>query len=141
MSYSTWFNNHAQKHYNIVKKISHLQKEDIIKYFNYDNMQKQEPSFCRLYEDNKKCHDIKELNCYLCACPYFRFNDNGFYTKNGKKVFSYCSINSKDGKEFVGDDAIHQDCSKCLVPHSKDFISKTFSKNWKDIMSDVKKIN
>ena len=75
MSYKSWFETHAKKHKKIVDKLAHLSDDEVIAYFDFDNMVKNEPDFCPLYKDNKKCHDTKELNCYLCACPNFRFDD------------------------------------------------------------------
>jgi hypothetical protein len=97
-----------------------------------------EPDFCPLYAKNQKCHDIEELNCYLCACPNFRFNDNGFETIKNKTLFSKCSINSKDGTKFESDTAIHQNCSGCIVPHNKKYIKENFSRDWFEIMKSVR---
>lgn len=60
------------------EKLEGNTKQEIIEYFRFENMVKNEPDFCPLYKDNKKCHDMEDLNCYLCACPHFRFDDNGF---------------------------------------------------------------
>ena len=129
MSYISWINQHALKHKKLVKKLSHLSDAEMIDYFDFDNMVKNEADFCPLYKDNKKCHDIKELNCYLCACPNFRLSE----TK------STCNINSKDGGSIVSkkDAFIHQDCSKCSVPHKKDYVKKYFNRDWSFIMKDV----
>ena len=130
MSYISWINKHSLKHKNIVDKLSHLSNDEIIKYFDFDNMVKNEPDFCPLYKENKKCHDMKKLNCYLCACPLFRLTDEK----------SYCDINSKFGSEIVAKDGfIHQNCSNCNIPHKTSYIKKNFSKSWKDIMKDVVK--
>jgi len=51
-----------------------------------------------LYERGKRCHDIEPLNCYLCACPHFRFDDSGFSQTAGKTLKSYCDIDAKEGK-------------------------------------------
>ena len=83
-------------------------------------MKIKEKDFCPLYDKNKKCHDIENLNCYLCGCPYFRV---------GKKR-SWCSIDAKDGY-------IHQNCSNCTIPHKIQFIKNNFDKNWKNIMKET----
>lgn len=137
MSYLKWFDTHAKKHTQIVTKLSHLSDNAIIEYFNFENMVMNEPDFCPLYATNQKCHDTKELNCYLCACPHFRFCDEGFGKKGLQTMFSYCSIESKDGCTFQTDTAIHQDCSNCLVPHSKEYIKKHFSRDWLKCMDKV----
>lgn len=137
MSYTSWFNEHAQKHNIIVQKLlkNGLEKEQIIDYFDFENMVQKEPDFCPLYAENKKCHDMKKLNCYLCACPNFRFKDEGFEKLEEKTKYSFCDIDSKDGRVGVYGDSIHQDCSKCSVPHHKAYVSKNFDLDWKKIMN------
>lgn len=124
MSYRSWYEEHAKKHKELVDKLAHLSDEDIIEYFDYENMKVKEPDFCILYSQNIKCHDMDDLNCYLCACPNFRVDETE----------SFCSIDSKDGAKIESKGYTHQDCSKCLVPHKKGYIKKHFLKNWKSIM-------
>ena len=129
MSYISWINQHKIKHKKLVEKLSHLSDDEIIDYFDFENMVKNEIDFCPLYKENKKCHDIQELNSYLCACPNFRLSE----TK------STCNINSKDGGSIVSkkNGFIHQDCSKCSVPHKKDYVKKIFNRDWSFIMKNV----
>ncbi|MFA6196815.1 MAG: hypothetical protein WC656_09240 [Sulfurimonas sp.] len=138
MSYKSWFDSHAQKHKKIVDKLLACEntKEEIIKYFEFENMLKEEPDFCPLYRENKKCHEIEYLNCYLCACPNFRFSDEGVEKVEEKTKYSFCAIHSKEGKAGVYGDAIHQDCSNCTVPHAKSYVEKYFDLDWKKIMKD-----
>jgi len=119
-------------------KLTHLRDEEVIAYFRFENMVKKEPDFCPLYKENRKCHDIEELNCYLCACPNFRFDDNGLEEIDGKSLKSRCAIDSEEGSRFIGKDAIHQDCSGCLVPHTFSYILKHFSREWREVMSECK---
>jgi len=77
-----------------------------------------EPDFCGLYTTKTKCHDMPELNCYSCGCPYFIFDDQGLEHKDGKVVYSKCTINAKEGATFESAEAIHMDCSNCTVPHT-----------------------
>lgn len=138
MTYKEWFDDFAQKHKTIVEKLlkEGFNKEQIIEYFDFDNMVQKEPNFCLLYADNKKCHEMDSLNCYLCACPYFRFKDEGIEKIDTKTKYSFCSIDSKDGKLGVYGDAMHQDCSGCTVPHHKSYIKKHFDYDWKKIMAE-----
>jgi len=138
MSYSSWFEAHGQKHKNIMKKLENLSDEEVITYFRFENMVEKEPDFCFLYKENKKCHEMEVLNCYLCACPNFKFDDEGISKEGGKVLYSACSIESKDGAQFVSDDTIHQDCSACTVPHHEAYIKKHFSRDWFEIMRNVK---
>jgi len=137
MSYRKWFDAHAQKHKAIMATLTHLSDDEVIEYFRFENMVKNEPDFCLLYAENKKCHDTVELNCYLCACPNFRFNDKGFSAEEGKILFSTCAIDSPDGDRFLTDTAIHQNCTGCLVPHDEGYIKKIFNRNWFAIMKKV----
>ncbi len=136
MSYKEWFDNHAKKHKKIVDKLlaCNMDEDEIIEYFCYENMAKKEPDFCPLYKQNKKCHDMKELNCYLCACPNFRFDDEGLGIYNEHKLLSKCIINN--GSTIAYDGKIHHDCSPCTVPHHKSFVKKVFDFDWKKIMSE-----
>ena len=134
MSYKHWFDTHASKHRVIMDKLTHLSDAEVIKYFRFENMVEKESDFCPLYAQQKKCHDTEELNCYLCACPNFRFNDAGFALEEGKTLFSTCSIDSPDGDRFITDTAIHQNCAGCLVPHNELYIRKIFDCDWGTIM-------
>lgn len=137
MSYTSWFNEHAAKHKIIVNKLvaKNYTKEQIIDYFDFDNMVKVEADFCPLYKDNKKCHDMQSLNCYLCACPNFRFDDKGIKKVENKTQYSFCNIESKDGSQGVYGDKIHQDCSKCAVPHHRSYVEKNFDLDWYKAMA------
>ena len=139
MTYEEWFIKQGNLHANVMKKLTDKSIDEVIEYFKFENMVKNEPDFCPLYKDNKKCHDMEDLNCYLCACPNFRFKMEGFEkTDDGKTLFSVCSIKSRDGSQFIGDDYIHQNCSGCIVPHRAKYIKKNFNRNWFEVMKDVR---
>jgi len=128
MSYQSWIKSHSIKHKKIMDKLTHLSDDEVIEYFRFDNMVQNEPDFCPLYKDNKKCHDMDDLNCYLCACPNFRVGTQK----------SHCNIESKDGGSIVAKDGyIHQDCSKCIVPHKEKYIKENFDNEWIEIMKDA----
>ena len=140
MTYSEWFEMQGNLHGEVMKKLVGKTQEEIIEYFRFDNMVKNEPDFCPLYKDNKKCHDYEKLNCYFCACPNFRFKDEGYKKVDGKTLYSTCSINSRDGSQFIGDDYIHQNCSGCIVPHRDKYIKNHFNTSWFEAMSEVKEV-
>ena len=137
MTYTQWFQMHGEKHRLLTQKLlaKGLSQDEIITYFRFDNMVQNEPDFCELYATNTKCHDMKELNCYLCACPNFRFTQNP-EKKDGKRIHSHCSIDSSDGAIFEHEENIHQDCSGCLVPHHESYIKKNFDLSWFETMKD-----
>jgi hypothetical protein len=136
MGYSEWVAKHAKKHQIIVKKLrdQNYTQEMIIEYFDFESMKVNEQDFCPLYAKNKKCHDMDSLNCYLCSCPNFRFNDDGIKKIKDKIEYSFCSIHSKDGKQGIYGTKIHQDCSQCQVPHHKAYVQQHFSYDWMQIM-------
>ena len=138
MGYEDWFTTHADKHKKIIEKLlrKNFSKEQIIEYFDFDNMKKEEIEFCPLYKEDKKCHDMESLNCYLCACPNFRFSDDGIEKTEDATQYSFCDINSKDGVQATYGEAVHQDCSKCSVPHHKEYVNKHFDLEWKQIMQN-----
>ena len=139
MTYIQWFESHAQKHEAIMKTLTHLSDAEVIEYFLFENMQKKHPDFCPLYAENKKCHEMDELNCYFCACNHFRFSDEGLSEENGRTRYSLCHINAKESRDFISEDAIHLDCSNCQIPHKRSVIEKYFSRNWKTIMDPTHK--
>ncbi len=134
MTYQEWFETHASKHARIMEKLFHLNDAEVIAYFRFENMMVHEPEFCLLYAQNKKCHEVEHLNCYWCACPYFRFNDAGFSTENEQTLYSTCSIESKEGAQFISKNSIHQDCTNCLIPHGENILKKEFNRNWRSTM-------
>ena len=134
MTYKEWFESHAKKHSTIVSKLEHLSDEELIRYFRFENMVKMEPEFCPLYKTATKCHDMEDLNCYLCACPNFQFDDTGLKQVGDKTLFSTCAIDAKEGKQFISDQAIHHDCSGCIIPHKEAYIREHFSRDWREIM-------
>ncbi len=140
MTYLQWFEMHGNKHHHLTQKLIEegLSQDEIIAYFRFENMVEKEQGFCELYKTNTKCHDMKDLNCYLCACPNFRFTMKP-EVKDGKRIHSHCSIDSQDGAVFEHENNIHQDCSGCLVPHNEAYIAKHFNINWREIMKECTK--
>ena len=147
MTYLSWYKEQATRHKAVMNKLlsNGLSRDEIIAYFDFENMVKNESDFCPLYRERnedgtlgKKCHDLESLNCYLCACPNFRFDDEGVAQDGEKTIFSLCSIDSKDGVQGIYGDAIHQDCSNCSVPHHVSYIKKHYDEDWTKIMQESK---
>jgi len=122
MTYSSWLDDNRKKVAAIRGRLDKLgyTPEAVVAYFDYDNMRVQEPTHCPLYESGTKCHDISELNCYLCGCPFFLFNDTAPYkVENGLEYYSKCAVDSRKAGEFIHDNKVHCNCAGCVVPHSK----------------------
>ncbi len=135
MTYDAWFEAHATKHEKVLQKLllKGMSEDEIIAYFRFENMLRHEPDFCDLYKTQTKCHDTTALNCYLCACPNFRFFSQPKQEAK-QMIHSICSIDSKDGGRFIHENNVHQDCSGCLIPHQEAYIKANFAINWKKIM-------
>lgn len=141
MAYENWFESHAKKHQALLLQLQHagMMGEELVGYFVYENMARKERAFCPLYASGKKCHAKEYLNCYLCACPHFRFNDKGLHVKeNGVVVKSVCAVNSRFAKQFVHEGTEHLDCSDCSLPHTKAFVRTFAGKPWKEAMGACK---
>ena len=128
MGYDEWYRSFVSARAQILSSLETNDIETAAEYFEYDRLSLSHPSFCPLFEKGQRCHDMQKLNCFFCACPYFVYDDNGLYEKEGKTVYSRCSINAPEGREFVGADSIHQDCSGCIIPHKRAFIIKELPK-------------
>ena len=136
MTYLQWAKAHRKKVIDIKSNLSErgYSKKQILDYFDYNNMIIRHKDFCLLYKDNKKCHDIENLNCYLCACPYFVFND---YTPIRNNEYSICKVDSKFSKIFEFEDKKHCDCSDCIIPHTRQMCDKFYSIDSYDFMEGV----
>ena len=123
MTYTEWEQDNLINRTTLVKRLlaDGLITSEIIDYFKFDNMVTNEPSYCGLYTTNTKCHDTDDLNCFFCGCPHFVFNDNGLKQLHNRTLYSSCKINSVKGSEFISDQAIHQDCTNCIIPHRQTF--------------------
>jgi len=132
MTYDEWKKEHAIKKASIIRKNNLKEVKDIVEYFDFDNMIKNEPAFCPLYKDNIKCHNIEKLNCYYCGCPYFKVNNNP-KTVGKLLVVSTCIIDSKYKDLFYENPdennvvRIHCDCSNCYIPHKDTFTKQYLS--------------
>lgn len=137
MGYLGWMEKFSSKHAKIVIRLqtTGLAKQEIIDYFEFENMRIHEETFCPLYAKNKKCHESEYLNCFLCGCPLFRADDQGLSREAEKIVYSKCSIGK--GSSSGKNGKIHQNCSACIIPHRKKFVNAYFDTDWKQIMKEV----
>lgn len=128
MTYSSWAKDHIQKRSALLLSLVEkgFSNDVIVKHFSWANMVRTHPDYCGLFAENKKCHQLNELNCLYCACPYFIFNDEGIETIEENTIYSKCTIDSRFGTEYEYNNCIHQDCSLCLIPHTKQFSIKYF---------------
>ena len=136
MTYRQWYEEFGNRHRAVIGQLAEESGEELIEYFLYENMRRLHPDFCPLYTRGEKCHDLEELNCYLCGCPHFRYCDDGIDTVEGKVRYSLCAIDAKEGRRFETEEAIHQDCSGCPLPHLSGFIRRHFDRDWAAVMAE-----
>jgi len=102
---------------NLTRKFIEERIDILLKEFAFDNRKKKYSKECPCY-DMQPCHNIKNLNCFLCYCPFYK-NDS---PEGG------CSIENPlgKGKWFyrVGHEISNKiwDCSDCTYPHKEENI-------------------
>lgn len=122
MTFNEWVSDHDQKLWAVLEKLKDYSAEEIVDYFDFENMKEQEPDFCPLYEMNTKCHNVEKLNCLFCACPFFDYSDNEpLGISEDKKVMSHCNINSRFSSTYEFENNVQCDCSNCTIPHTDQF--------------------
>lgn len=94
----------------LAKEIIEKKNEEIINEWNFEKRKKINPDGCVCYGQDKKCHNIEELNCFFCYCPNYDTS-----IKEGK-----CRINSPDGKYIDNHEGKILDCTGCDFPHRKE---------------------
>lgn len=98
----------------------HIQR--IIEEFDFEKQKIKNPGKCPCYL-NGKCHDIQDLNCFLCFCPEY---DNS-------KEEGGCKIGSEKGKWFFNEKLPKGkiwDCSDCDYPHRKEVVEGWLKGIW-----------
>jgi len=88
--------------------------------FDFDKRKKDCPNECPCYGENKPCHKMVDLNCFLCYCPEYDLNKSEGGCKLGNpqgkgKWFVHAAL--PEGKIW--------DCSDCTHPHEKE-VAKTY---------------
>jgi Zn-finger protein len=101
------------------RKCIGLHINSILEKFSYENRKKENPEDCPCYAASP-CHDITDLNCFLCYCPWYE----------NKKAEGGCEIGNPLGKgkwfEREGHPISNKvwDCSNCEYPHKIEVAEK-----------------
>lgn len=103
----------------IIKQQSFKTVDEMVDYFDFENMSKYQKHFCILYKTGTKCHEIQNLNCFFCACPFYVVQD---------EKHTFCKINSKFASYIVLDDLNICDCTNCHFIHKKFVVNKLVRK-------------
>lgn len=94
----------------LANEIIEKKNKEVIDTYNYENQKKINPNGCICYQQDKKCHDIENLNCFFCYCPN--------YDRTVKE--GGCKIDSPKGKLIDNHEGKIWDCSDCDFPHTKE---------------------
>ena len=141
MTYSDWHTKYIESITALISSLPYDRVEDIVNYFEYENMRSHHPSHCPLYSEALRCHDVRPLNCLFCACPHFQYSNTPLSApSDGTKTMSICTIGSKQARRFTHDNISHCDCSQCYIPHTTSHIRKLRSEisTKEDLISYIK---
>lgn len=111
--------------------------EKTLSEYRYDNRKKSHPAECPLYSMDVKCHNLENLNCYLCYCPFY----------DAKKQEGGCLKDNpySKGKWFEHPNLPKGqiwDCSDCNYPHIEKNIREYMLKESKDMnLEDLNEAN
>ena len=102
----------------------------IVAEFSYKTRKQKFPDACICYLQDKPCHDMENLNCFLCYCPFYdRSKEEGGCLKNSKDGEWFYSKKLYAGKVW--------DCSNCTITHEDtfvfDFLEKSMNLSQKQI--------
>lgn len=100
----------ADKMHALANEIREQRIGEVIDEWNFEKRKKANPNGCVCYEQDKKCHNLKKLNCFFCYCP-----DYDRSVKEGR-----CRIDSPDGKYIDNHERKILDCSECDFPHKRE---------------------
>ena len=102
----------------LTKKYMKEHIERLIAEFKFNNRNGNE-SECSCYKTKAPCHDIKNLNCLLCYCPWYKT----------EKAGGGCNIDNPFGKgKFISYPKSPTgkiwDCTDCYYPNQERIVRK-----------------
>lgn len=105
---------------------------NIVEYFNYNEMKEKHSEYCPLYLKNQICHEVnlKYLNCFGCMCPYYKL-EISIDPETELYKLGQCLIKSNFGfyKQTTTKDNnkapyLILNCLNCSIPHQHTFVRK-----------------
>ena len=94
----------------LAKELIKQRIDILIDEFDFEKRRSSNSEECICYQQNKKCHDLENLNCLFCYCPFYDLS-----AKEGG-----CKMNSSKGKYVGNCQGKIWDCSDCDFPHKKE---------------------
>jgi Zn-finger protein len=95
----------------------------IVDEFRYLNRKNTHPHECPCNSQGP-CHNMEDLNCFFCYCPWY----------NSEKPEGGCKIGNPSGKgswfERLGHETSDRiwDCSLCTYPHDSNIVKQVLKK-------------
>ena len=90
--------------------------------YRYDVRKVSNPDACPCYSNNIRCHNLENLNCMLCYCPFYDMD----------KLEGGCLRKSPQGKWYEHSRLPKGkiwDCSDCNYPHIEENVLEYMLKN------------
>ena len=100
--------------------------DEIIEHTSYDIRSLEHPDRCSYYSSGEKCHDLEDLNCFLCACPNYQSG----------KLEGGCEINSNNGKWHHHKNlpkGFVWDCTDCQTNHGPEEVKHYIKENFDEL--------
>lgn len=94
----------------------------IINEFRFNKRREEHPEECPC-NSLGPCHNIEDLNCFFCYCPWYE-NETA---EGGCKIGNPLGKGKWFDKEYDGTEKIW-DCSECVYPHKEKTIKEILSK-------------
>jgi len=101
----------------LTEKCIKLRAEIIVNEFDYEKRRKEHPHECPC-NSSEPCHNLEELNCFLCFCPWYE----------SEKPEGGCKVGNPLGRGHYFERGGHStsdriwDCSDCTYPHKKETV-------------------
>jgi len=100
--------------------------DEIVEHLSCDIRKLEYPGRCPYYASGKGCHDLEDLNCFLCACPNYE----------SERLEGGCKINSEGGKWHYHENlplGRVWDCSDCEINHTSGEVREYIEKNFDEL--------
>ena len=134
MTYKEWFDAHGAKHQKIMKNWMASPMKRSLPISVLRTWWRKNPSSVHFTKKIKNATRWKSSTVTSAPVPTSDSMTGVCIEKEGRTYYSDCNIHAREGKAFVSESAVHQDCSACLLPHKESFVRKVFTRNWFGIM-------
>ena len=107
----------------LTKKSIQARIDLIVRDFNYENRKEEHPEECPC-NSLGKCHDITDLNCLFCYCPWY----NNETSEGGCRIGNPLGTGKWFNREGHPISNEVWDCSDCLYPHQEKTVRESLTK-------------